>query len=103
MKRYVRSRINGIIFEWNERLALNPDVETVTEQEAYPERFAPVDLKAHKPTIDLSVKVETVAPPVIAPELLAEASKPFGTPRATRVSAPKTAAASNAGLSFGDI
>ena len=104
MKKYLRAKTNGIIFEWNERLAFNQDVEEVTEEEAYPERFAPVNLKARKPTVDLSVKTETVAPPTVSPELLAEASKPFDGPRSRRVTvAPSAAPVSTAGLSFGDI
>jgi len=103
MKKYLRAKTNGIIFDWNERLAANPDVEEVAEEQAYPERFAPVDLAKREPVVDLSVKVETVAPPTISPELLAEASKPFDSPRAKRVTVPKTAAPSAAGLSFGDI
>lgn len=100
MTKYLRAKTNGMIFEYTERLALNPNVEVITEQEAYPERFAPVNLEKHKPTIDLSVKVETVAPPVVAPELLAEASKPFGTRNSRRITGKST---ETAGLSFGEI
>lgn len=77
--RYLRSNINGMIFEWNEIMARNPDVKEVTKQEAYPEQFAPVDLTKRKSSIDLNVPEEVAAPPVEAsPELRAEASKPFG-------------------------
>lgn len=69
-----------MIFEWNAILARNPDVEEVTEQEAYPERFAPVDLAKRKAAVDVSVpEAVTTPPPDVAPELLVEASKPFGT------------------------
>jgi len=86
--RYLRSNINGMIFEWNEILARNPNVREVTEKEAYPERFAPVDLAKREKTVDLSVPQEVVTPPPqVAPELLAEASKPFG----TRNSKPRVA------------
>jgi hypothetical protein len=40
--RYLKSRIDGWIFEWDPILDKNPDVYEVTEQEAYPERFIPV-------------------------------------------------------------
>lgn len=77
--RYLRSKTNGMIFEWNERLASNPNVVEVTELEAYPERFAPVDLAKRTSAVEISVPKEVVTPPPnVAPELLAEASKPFG-------------------------
>lgn len=87
--RYLRSKNNGMILEWNEVLARNPNVVEVTEQEAYPERFAPVDLSKREKAVDLTVPEEVVTPPPqVAPELLAEASKPFGTknskPRASK-------------------
>lgn len=77
--RYLRSNTNGMVFEWNAILARNPNVKEVTEQEAYPERFAPVDLAKRDKVVDLSVPEEIVTPPPeVASELLAEASKPFG-------------------------
>lgn len=77
--RYLRSNINGMVFEWNEIMARNPDVKEVTEQEAYPERLAPVDLTKRKSSVDLSIPEEVAAPPAeVSPELRAEASKPFG-------------------------
>lgn len=78
--RYLRSKNNGMILEWSETLARNPNVVEVTEQEAYPERLAPVDLSKREKAVDLSVpKAAVVPPPEVSPELLAEASKPFGT------------------------
>lgn len=103
MTRYLRSKLNGIIFEWNERLAANPNAEEVTEQEAYPERFAPVDLAKRKPTVNLKINVETTAPNIASPELLAEASRPFDTPKATRVIRKTAAPTETIGLSFGEI
>lgn len=77
--RYLRSNINGMVFEWNEIMARNPDVKEVTEHEAYPERFAPVDLTKRKSSIELNIPKEVTVPPTEAsPELRAEASKPFG-------------------------
>ena len=88
--RYLRSNINGMIFEWNEIMAKNPDVKEVTEQEAYPERFAPVDLAKRKSEIDLNVPEAVTAAPVEAsPELRGEASKPFGRGERIVVSKPK--------------
>lgn len=79
MTKYLRSKNNGMILEWNAVLARNPSVEEVTEQEAYPERFAPVDLAKRTAAVEISVPKEVVTPPPnVSPELLAEASKPFG-------------------------
>ena len=39
--RYLKSRKDGWIFEWDPILANNPSVYEVTEEEAYPERFIP--------------------------------------------------------------
>lgn len=92
-----------MIFEWNEILARNPNVRELTEKEAYPERFAPVDLAKREKTVDLSVPEEVVTPPPqVAPELLAEASKPFGTKNSRPRSAKQTVAADAVGL-LGDF
>jgi hypothetical protein len=40
--RYLKSRKDGWIFEWDPILANNPHLYEVTEEEAYPERFIPV-------------------------------------------------------------
>jgi len=40
--RYLKSRKDGWIFEWDPILAKNPHLYEVTEEEAYPERFIPV-------------------------------------------------------------
>ena len=39
--RYLKSRKDGWIFEWDPILDKNPDLFEVTEEEAYPERFIP--------------------------------------------------------------
>lgn len=39
--RYLKSRKDGWIFEWDPILAKNPSLYEVTEEEAYPERFIP--------------------------------------------------------------
>ena len=41
--RYLKSRKDGWIFEWDSILARNPHLYEVTEQEAYPERFIPTE------------------------------------------------------------
>lgn len=43
MTRYLKSRKDGWIFEWDPILEKNPLVYEVTEEEAYPERFIPVE------------------------------------------------------------
>ena len=39
--RYLKSRKDGWIFEWDPILDKNPNLYEVTEEEAYPERFIP--------------------------------------------------------------
>lgn len=41
--RYLKSRKDGWIFEWDPILDKNPHLYEVTEQEAFPERFIPTD------------------------------------------------------------
>lgn len=80
MTRYLKSRKDGWIFEWDEILAKNPACYEVTEQEAYPERFIPQEMvqlatakrRGRKP-IDLS-SPEKETPPT-PPELAAEAAR----------------------------
>lgn len=38
-KQYIRVRSDGFIYEYSERLAVHPECEVISEQEAYPERF----------------------------------------------------------------
>lgn len=78
MTNYLRSKINGIVFDYNERLAIHPDVEVISERQAFPERFAPVDIAKHVPKVDLTIKEETEAPPVTPPELAAQKGRVFG-------------------------
>ena len=86
MKKYIRSTTNGLVFDYSERMASLPDVVVITEEEAFPERFAPVKLNTRTKKVDITVAKEATVPPVeVAPELIAEASKPFGTPKATRI------------------
>jgi len=38
-KQYIRVKKDGFIYEYGERLAVHPECEVISEQEAYPERF----------------------------------------------------------------
>lgn len=90
MTRYLKSTQTGVIFSWNERLAAHPDTVELTEREAFPERFTDVKVKDRAPKVEIKVPTDAVeAPPQVAPELLAEASKPFGKPNARPVKATK--------------
>jgi hypothetical protein len=86
MIRYLRNRRDGWIFEWDGILAKNPNLDEVTEQEAYPERFIPTEIvekvekrRGRKRKEDEQVALWTddipEAPEYNNPELNAEASK----------------------------
>jgi hypothetical protein len=78
--RYLKSRKDGWIFEWDPILANNPLCYEVTEQEAYPERFIPPAIlevavtkrKGRKP-----IELSTPEPegPETPPELAAAAAR----------------------------
>lgn len=88
MKKYLRSTSSGAILPYHPRILSGGGVVLITEEEAFPERFAPVPLKGRKAKVDLSVPEELVeAPPVVSPELQADASRRFG-PRSTFKSKP---------------
>lgn len=76
--RYLRNKVDGFIYEWDEILARHPKCEEVTEQEAFPERFKTAAVaKASK----RAKKIELVAddnldePVYNSPELSADASR----------------------------
>lgn len=85
--RYLKSRKDGWIFEWDEILAKNPNLYEVTEEEAYPERFIPTEAiarveevaekKGRKKREPLSLATNDIPEEVqyINDELNAEASK----------------------------
>ena len=80
MTMYLRSKKNGIIHDYVEILADNPDWEAITEQQAFPEKFAPVDIKARAKKVDLTVPKEAVTPPsTISTELSAQKGRTFST------------------------
>lgn len=39
-KRYLRNRVDGFIYDYSEQLAKHPKCEEVSEEVAFPERFA---------------------------------------------------------------
>lgn len=85
--RYLKSRKDGWIFEWDPILANNPNLYEVTEEEAYPERFIPTEVIARveevaakkgrkkREPIDLSTDDIPEEPAYTNEELNAEASK----------------------------
>lgn len=79
MTRYLRNKADGFIYEWHPILANNPKCEEITEQEAFPERFAPVEVveKAKRRTKKLALETDDIpeAPVYTSPELSADASR----------------------------
>lgn len=91
MKKYIRSKVNGIIFDYDARLVGNPNAEIITEAEAYPERFRPAELEKHTAKVSIQVPVEVTEAPNEAPDALrAEATERFSKPATTKLkAAPK--------------
>lgn len=75
MTKYLRHKAKGTIYGWNEYIARSPDVEEVTEEEAYPERFVTKKARGRKSGIDLSAIDLEPKPDNTPPELAAEASR----------------------------
>lgn len=77
--RYLRNKNDGFIYEWHPVLAKNELCEEITEEEAFPERFAPpaVMEKAKKRTkkIELVADDNLTEPVYSSPELSADASR----------------------------
>lgn len=76
--RYLRNKIDGTIYEWHEVLAKHPKCEEVTEQEAYPERFATAAVeKAKRRAKKLELGTDDIPEPPVytSPELAADASR----------------------------
>lgn len=86
MKRYIRSKINGMIFDYDEILAGNPNAEIITEAEAYPERMRPKVLDNHAQKVVITVPKEVTEAPAEAPEAL----RLEATARAAKVTASNT-------------
>ena len=54
MTRLLRHKVKGTIYGWNQFLAEHPNIEEVTEEQAYPEKFAPKVAKGRKPKVSLT-------------------------------------------------
>jgi hypothetical protein len=52
--RYLRHKLKGTIYSWNDNLAEHPEVEEITEEQAFPERFEPKIAKGRKPKVSLT-------------------------------------------------
>lgn len=85
MTRWLRHKIDGTIYEWDPILDKNPKVEEVTEQEAFPEKFIPVETveavvkRRGRPrkSLDLSTDNVPEPPPYSNPDLNLEATRRF--------------------------
>ncbi len=89
MKKYLRNRRDGFIYEWHPILARNALCEEVSEMEAYPERFVPPPAPEPPPEVasttapkvrqrralDLSTASIPEPPVYTPPELAADASR----------------------------
>lgn len=77
--RYLRNKKDGFIYEWHPVLAKNPLCEEVTEQEAYPERFAPAAVvdKAKRRSRKIVLETDDICEDsaYTSPELSADASR----------------------------
>ena len=88
-KLYIRVKSDGFIYDYNERMAVHPSCEVVTEREVYPERFItpevaqkieeftkPAPKRGRKPRKGLDLATDIPEEPVSTdPELAAEAAR----------------------------
>ena len=63
MAQYLRHKSKGTIYSYTPQLAAVPNLEPVTEEEAFPERFAPKAAKGRKAKVDLTTS-DIPVPPV---------------------------------------
>lgn len=101
MTMYLKAKTNGIVQEYNELLAAHEDWKLITEQEAFPERFAPVDLAAREKKVDLTIDEASVTVSNVAPiELANQKGRLFSTADGAQVikSKAKTAIVDAMGL-----
>lgn len=79
MTRYLRNKVDGTIYEWHPILAKNPKCEEVSEEEVFPERFAPpvVMEKAKRRSRKIVLETDDIPeePVYTSPELSADASR----------------------------
>jgi len=84
VKKYLRNKTDGFIYEWHPILADNPKCEEVTEEEAFPERFVKPEqieqvtkTRATRKTKALNLSTDDIVeePAYTSPELKANASK----------------------------
>jgi hypothetical protein len=79
MTKYLRNKVDGFIYGWHPILAKHPKCEEVTEEEAFPERFAPAAVveKAKRRVKKLSLETDDIPaePEYSSPELSADASR----------------------------
>lgn len=77
--RYLRNKVDGFIYEWHPILAKHPKCEEVSEEEVFPERFAPSavmeKVKRRTKRIELSTDDIPEEPVYTSPELSADASR----------------------------
>ena len=76
--RYFRHISNGRIYSWCKSFEENPDLEEITEEEAFPERFVPKKQLKRKSKLKLDTAEVPEPKSPIAEELGVEAST--GTP-----------------------
>lgn len=86
-KLYIRVKKDGFIYDYNERLAVHPSCEVISEQEAFPERFITQTVeekiaelvkpkRGRKASKGLDLTTDIPEEPVYTdPELAAEASR----------------------------
>lgn len=76
-QQFIRVKKDGFIYEYSPILAQNPECEVISEEEAYPERFVPVEAKVRKRKVALDLATADIpeAPPYTSPELAADAAR----------------------------
>lgn len=52
--KYLRHKVKGTVYGWSMNLANSPNIEEVSEEQAYPERFAPKVAKGRKAKVSLT-------------------------------------------------
>jgi hypothetical protein len=75
-RKYLRSRADGSLFAYHADLAARPDLETIDEDEAYPERHMPEHVAKKKKAADDDDDKEDDIASGITPETGVEKPKP---------------------------